>query len=330
MKKLLIAYAFVVGAQLGHGQVSIIRGGETTDPGGQQSQIIIKAGARTIIPATIDTKETKTDTGTRTEIVTRLRDPNGNYVEWQRASDVMREVAPGKMERTTEVVERTWQGDERERRLIQQTATKTDSGEATKTSEYRRDSSGKMVLAREGSATTKKNINGTLVTTATVSDYDVNGKPAVTRQIESVTTTSGDGKLQTTTSTIQAVDHLRGRIGDTSREVVTVQTDGNTIRSESVMQRPTTSGWENNSRATTVETRRSDGTIQRETIVEGRSLYGGGAVNTALTPQVKTVESQVRQSDGAIVIQRDDYRRDVNGEWKPTTFSMEAAAQAGY
>ena len=165
MKKLLIAYAFVVVAQLGRGQVSIIRGGESTDPGGQQSQIIIKAGASTIIPATIDTKETKTDTGTRTESVTRLRDGNGNYVEWQRATDVVREVAPGKMERTTEVVERTWQGDERERRLIQQSATKTDSGEATKTSEYRRDSSGRMVLARDSSATMKKNINGAVVTT---------------------------------------------------------------------------------------------------------------------------------------------------------------------
>src|SRR5258706_20839 len=161
MKKLFIAYAFVVVVPFSRGEVSIVRGGESTDPGGQQSQIIIKAGANTIIPATIDTKETKTDTGTRTETVTRLRDPNGNYVEWQRASDVVREVAPGKMERTTEVVERTWQGDERERRLIQQSATKTDSGEATKTSEYRRDSSGKMVLARGGSAPTTKKADGT-------------------------------------------------------------------------------------------------------------------------------------------------------------------------
>lgn len=329
MKKLLIAYAFVVVAQLGRGQVSIIRGGESTDPGGQQSQIIIKAGANTIIPATIDTKETKTDTGTRTESVTRLRDGNGNYVEWQRATDVVREVAPGKMERTTEVVERTWQGDERERRLIQQSVIKTDSGEATKTSEYRRDSSGKMVLASNSSATMTKNIDGTLVTTATVSDYDINGKPAVTRQIEGITTTSGDGKSQTTTSTIKAVDHLRGGIGESSREVVTVQTDGNTVRSESVMQRPTASGWDNNSRASTVETRNSDGTIQRETIVEGRSLYGGGALNATLTPQVKTVERQVRQSDGTIVIQRDDYRRDVNGDWKPVTFSTDGA-KVGY
>jgi hypothetical protein len=44
-----------------------------------------------------------------------------------------------------------------------------------------------------------------------------------------------------------------------------------------------------------------------------------------LTPQTKTIERQVRQPDGTIVIQRDDYRRDVNGEWKPMTFSTEAA-----
>jgi len=329
MKKLFIAYAFVVVAQLGRGQVSIIRGGESTDPGGQQSQVIIKAGANTIIPATIDTKETKTDTGTRTETVTRLRDANGSYVEWQRASDVVREVAPGKLERTTEVVERTWQGTERERRLIQQTATKTGSGESTKTSEYRRDSSGKMVLTSDGSSTTTKGINGTLATSATISDYDVNGKPVVSRQTEGVTTTSADGKSQTTTSTIKAVDHLRGGIGDSSREVVTVKTDGNTIRFESLTQRPVANGWENNSRASTVETRNTDGTVQRETIVEGRSLYGGGAINATLTPQYKTVDRQVKQPDGTIMIQRDEYRRDVNGEWKATTFSTESA-KVGY
>jgi hypothetical protein len=85
---------------------------------------------------------------------------------------------------------------------------------------------------------------------------------------------------------------------------------------------------ENNSRATTVETRNSDGTVQRETVVEGRSLYGGGQ-HATLAPQYKTVDRQVKQSDGTIMIQRDEYRRDVNGEWKSVSFSTDSA-KVGY
>lgn len=325
MKKLLIALALMTASRWATAEVTIIRGGETTDPGGQQSQVIIKTGDRTIVPAVTQTNENKTDAGTRTETVTRVRDADGKYVEWQRATDVMREVAPGKFEHTTEIVERDRQGDEHERRQIQQSISKTDAGESTTTSEYRRDSSGKMVLARNGSSSTTKNVDGTLATTATVNDYDVNGKPAVTRQIAGTTTTSADGKAQTTTSTIQSVDHLRGDVSATDREVVNVQNDSNTTRSESVTQRPTPSGWADNTRTVTIETRNSDGTVQRETLVEGRSLYGGGATSSSLQPQTKTVERQMRQGDGTVVIQRDDYRRDVNGDWKPITFSTDAA-----
>jgi hypothetical protein len=325
MKKSLIVLALVATCRWATAEVSIIRGGETTDPGGQQSQIVIKTGDRTIVPAVTQTNEIKTDAGTHTETITRVRDANGKYVEWQRATDAVREVAPGKFEHTTEVVERDRQGGEHERRQIQQTTTKSDTGETSKTSEFRRDSSGKMVLARDGSSTTTKNVDGTLVTTSTVNDYDVNGKPAVTRQIAGTTTVSNDGRAQTTTSTIQSVDHLHGNMGTTDREVVNVQNDPNATRSESVTQRPTPSGWVDTSRTVTMETRNSDGTIQRETLVESRSLYGGGATGSSLTPQTKTVERQVRQDDGTVVIQRDDYRRDVNGEWKPITFSTEAA-----
>jgi hypothetical protein len=329
MKKLVIAVAVVVISRLALGQVSIIRGGEATDPDGQQSQIIIKAGDRTIVPATVGTKETKIDSGTRTETVTRLRDGNGNYVEWLRASDVVREVAPGKFERTTEVVERTWQGGERERRLIQQSATRTDAGEVSTTTESRRDSSGRLVVAQETSATSTKRTDGTIANSRTEKDFDINGRPAVTRQIDGTTTVSVDGRLQKTTSTIKSVDHLRGGIGESYREEVTVQTDANSTRSEAVMQRPVGGNWENNSRAITVETRSSDGTVQRETVIEGRSLYGGGGTSTTLMPQSKVVERQVRQADGTVVIQRDSFRRDVNGDWKAVTFSTEGA-KLGY
>jgi hypothetical protein len=328
-KSWVVTWAVLVFTSFAMAEVTIIRSGQATEPDGKKSEIIIQAGARTIVPATVDSKETKTDSGTHTETVTRLRDPNGNYVEWLRASDVVRETAPGQIERTTEVVERTWQGGERERRLIQQSATKTDSGETSTTTESRRDSSGRMVLAREISASSAQKTDGSIASVRTEKDFDVNGRPVVTREITGVTRTSVDGKTQTTVSTIQSVDHLRGGIGESYREEVTVRTDAHSVRSEAVTQRPVSGGWENDSRAVTVETRSADGTVQRETVVEGRSLYSGGATSSALMPQTKSVEHQVRQADGTIVIQRDDYRRDVNGDWRPVTFSTEAA-RVGY
>jgi hypothetical protein len=333
MKKLVLVVAVVLIARWAAAEIQIIKGGESTAPEGERSQIILGTRDRTVVPATTETRETKTETGTRSETITRLRDAGGDYFEWQRATDVVREVSPGKFERTTEVIERDRQGGERERKLIQQSTDKTETGERSSTLEYRRDSSGNLVRSREEAATITKNLDGTVSIARTESDYDINGRPVAQRQIEGVTTTSTDGKTQTTTSTTRSVDHLHGgNVGVTARETVVVQTEGNTTRSETVTQRPVGASWENTGRTVTTETRANDGTIQRETLVEGRSLYarqGGRAEYGDLVPQSKIVERQVRQSDGTTVIQRDLYRRDVNGDWKPTTFSTEAA-QLGY
>src|SRR5437867_1507618 len=140
MKQFLIVAAVLVVAQLATAQVTIIRGGE-------HSTVTIQTGDRTITPATVDTKETKTATGKQTETVTRLRDANGSYFEWQHASNVTREVAPGQTERTSEITELDRQGGARTRSLVKETTTKTGAGERTSTAEYRRDVSDRLVMA---------------------------------------------------------------------------------------------------------------------------------------------------------------------------------------
>ncbi len=44
-----------------------------------------------------------------------------------------------------------------------------------------------------------------------------------------------------------------------------------------------------------------------------------------LVPQRKIVEQEVRQPDGTTVLQRDVFHRDVNGDWKPESFSTKEA-----
>ena len=333
MKHQIAVLAFAAAARLVTAEVAVIRGGESTQPSGEKSSVIIRTNDRDIVPMTATTKESKSDAGTHTETVTRLRDGDGNYFEWQRATDVVREVAPGKTERTREVIERDRQGGERERKVVKESALKTGNSERTETTESRRDSSGRLVLAREIAARSTKNNDGTIAQTRTENDYDVNGRPFTKREIESATTPSIDGHTKTTVSTTKSFDHLAAGVGVTARETATVRVDGNTTHSEALVQKPSGAGWENDKRVVSVETRATDGTTQRETVIEGRSLYarqtGGRTEADALTPQTRIVEREVRHSDGTVVIHRDVYRRDVNGDWKPTTFSTEAAA-AGY
>jgi|GEM_PF-1690562 len=328
MKTSLIIATILATGHLATAQVTIIRGGEQSAPTGEKSTVTIQTGDRTITPATVDTKETKTATGKQTETVTRLRDADGKYFEWQRAANVTREVAPGQTERTSEITERDRQGGTRTRSLVKETTTKTDAGERTATAEYRRDVSGNLVMAHDISATTAKRADGSSSQTSTENDYDINGRPVVTRQTESATQLNKDGTT-TTTSTTKSIDHLNGGIGATVREVAAVRADGNTTRIETVTQKPSGNSWINDSRTVTVETKAADGSVQRETITEGRSLFdrqSGSHMDTGnLVPQTKIVEHEVRQPDGNTVIQRDQYRRDVNGDWKATSFSTEAA-----
>lgn len=328
MKPIILLAASLAVASVAGAQVTIIRGGEQSQPAGEKSAVTIQTGDRTITPATVDSKEAKTATGKQKETVTKLRDADGKYFEWQRASEVVRETAPGQTERTREVIETDRQGGTRAKSVVKETTSKTGAGEEASVAEYRRDASGQLVLSRDVSSTTTKSSDGSSTQSQVASDYDINGKRIVSRQTDSVTTTSLDGRTQTS-STTKSINHLNGNIGSTERAVATARTDGNTTRTETVTQKPDGSSWINDSRTVTVETKAGDGTVQREIITEGRSQFskqGGSRMETGgLVPQTKIVEHEVRQPNGNLVIQRDQYRRDVNGDWKPTSFSTDAA-----
>ena len=312
-------------------EVEVIKGGNAEQPAGERSEIILRTRDREIPSTQETTRQTKTGPQTgRSETITQLRANDGTYFEWQRASTVSQEIAPGTIESTTEVVELDRQGGERQRTLVKQTTSRTASGETGKTVEYWPNSSGNLTRARESTTQITKTPAGAITETRTESEFDVNGRAVVSRQLESNTVTEGD--KSTTTTTAKAVDHLHRENWETLREISTTVGAGNTTRSEVLRQKRIGSTWENDGRTVTTESRAADGTIQRETIVEGRSLYsrlGGRTEFGNLSPQSKTVDREVRQPDGTIVIRRDVYRRDVNGEWVPTTFST-AGAQRGY
>lgn len=331
MNRSLLIAVFALATRFSFAEVQVIKGGESDQPAGERSATILHTRDRDIVPAVVTTKETKTGPNTgRTDTITRLRDNQGSYFEWQRSSAVSKETAPGTIERTTEVIELDRQGGERERKLIKQTTQQTASGVRSTTAEYRPNSSGESTLMREVSSASTKDSGGAVTEARTISEYDVNGRAVVTRQLESVAIT--EGNQTTTTTTDKSVNHLHGGITPISREIATSRKDSNQTTTETLRQKPSGATWENDGRTTVIQTQSPDGSIQRETIVEGRSLYarqGGRADSGDLVPQTKTVDREVRQPDGTVVILRDMYRRDVNGDWKPTTFSTEGA-QRGY
>ncbi|HUJ71427.1 MAG TPA: hypothetical protein VLZ30_04230, partial [Verrucomicrobiae bacterium] len=89
-------------------------------------------------------------------------------------------------------------------------------------------------------------------------------------------------------------------------------------------------GQEEQSRSVTTETTNPDGSVRRETIEQGRSIYSEKSGNQLMEPlqaQRKVVEQEVRQPDGTTVVQRQVFHRDVNGDWTPETFSTKGADQ---
>lgn len=323
MNQSILTAVLILTTHFAFAEVEVIKGGNSDQPSGERSAVILHTRDRDIVPATESTRQTQTGPHTgRSDTITRLRDAQGSYFEWQRSTAVSKEISPGTIERTTEVVELDRQGGERERKVIKQTI----AGERETTAEYRPTSSGGLTLARETSSISAKDSNGAVTQTRSISEYDVNSRAVVTRQLESVSVT--EGNQTTTTTTDKSLSHLNGGIGPSLREIATRNTEGNRTSTEIVRQKPVGSAWENDSRTTVTQTRAPDGSTQRETLVEGRSLHsrqGGRTEAGELVPQTKTVDREVRQPDGTLIIHREMYRRDVNGDWTPTTFSTEGA-----
>jgi hypothetical protein len=318
--------AVAVGATT-FGQV-VIRGTDSADNSSTHSEVTISTPDRNIVPLIKESKDTKVDSTTqRTESVTRARLNDGSYFEWQRSTATKKDLSPDKSVSSTDVVEKDRQGQERLSRHTDETITKSPTGDLDQTKVYTRNGSGQLVLDRVVDANTVKGADGTATTTSLEKVPDVNGNLILKTQKEEVTVEKGtNGKV--VTSRTMAVDHLTGKLAVTAEETTSITTQGGTKQIEGTVRTPGRTGWELSARTSTTETTAPDGSVTRETIEQGRSIYStktGDQLMEPLVPQRKVVEHEVRQPDGTTVLQRDVFHRDVNGDWKPESFSTKEA-----
>jgi hypothetical protein len=314
----LIAAAATARAQV------VIRGTESSDQSASTSRITIITPDREVVPLVKETRKTQDNTGEqRSESLTRVRLSDGSYFDWQRSTTVTKEVAPGVTQVLRDVVEKDRQGGDRVAQRSVETVTRTDQGEKSQEKVYTPNSSGQLILDRAVDATTIQEPGGKARTTRVEQVADVNGNLVPERRIEVVTTKAGANET-VSTATTRTVNHLTGQLDTTVESTTSTRTDGATKRIETVVRQPGRTGWEVTGRTTTTEKTAPNGSVSRETVESGRSLYStytGDQLMEPLVPQRKIVERETRQPNGVIVIQRDEFRRDVNGEWKPESFS---------
>jgi hypothetical protein len=306
----------------------IIRGTDAPDNSATHSEVTINTGDRNVVPLIKDSKDTKVDSATQiTESVTRARLNDGSYFDWQRSTATKKELSPDKSISSTDVVEKDRQGQEHFSRHTDETISKSDSGEIAETKMYTRNTSGQLVLDRVLDANTVKGADGTANTTRLEKVPDVNGNLVVKTQREEVAVPHGPNENVVMSKTM-AADHLTGKLAVTAQETTSITTDGGTKRTDNTILTPGRTGWELSGRTTTTETTGANGSVTRETIEQGRSLFSektGDAMQEALVPQRKIVEQEVRQPNGTTVLQRDVFHRDVNGDWKTESFSTKEA-----
>ena len=306
----------------------IIRGSDSADNSATHSEVTISTSDRSVVPLIKESKETKVDPTTqRTESVTRARLNDGSYFEWQRSTATKKEVSPDKSISSIDVVEKDRQGQDHLSRHTDETVSKSTSGDTTETKMYTRNTSGQLVLDRVVDANTIKGSDGAANTTRLEKVPDINGNLVVKTQREEVAVQHGPNENVVMSKTM-AADHLTGKLAVTAQETTSITTQGGTKQIESAVLTPGRTGWELSSRTTTTETTAPNGSVTRETIERGRSLFSektGDALQEPLVPQRKIVEHEVRQPDGTTVLQRDVFRRDVNGDWKPESFSTKEA-----
>ena len=311
-----------------------ITGHESADKAVTGLQISVSTMDRSYVPLTVETKQTQVDTATtRTESTTRGRLNDGSFLDFRDTTTTTYQRDRNTTEMVIETVETDRQGGARATRRAVAETTKTPTGERSETSTYRRDSSGRLTLDGQVASTTTKNPDGSLSTVSVEKRADLEGALRPQKQIEQTISRLGENS-QRVVSKIMTADHLEGGFAVTARETATIRDEANTTRTEKLIQKPRGADWQDVGRIITTETRDADGSVRRETVEEGQSLYSKMAAPPMnvepLVPQRKVVEHEVHNLDGTTVMQRDVFRRDVNGDWKPVKFSTEAAAQTAY
>jgi hypothetical protein len=314
---------------IGLGQV-IIRGTEISGqaPGNSASvsAVHINTLDRDIVPLIKEDKDTKVDTQ-ESQSITKTRLNDGTYFNWRDRTTVTKGGAPGQTVRSSTLVETDREGQSRVIERADTTISRSASGEQEQAEVYRRNSSGELVIDHVADVNTVKGTSGPANRTTIEKTADVNGNLSLLKQVDSVAVSDGPGERVITAET-KTVDHLDGKPSVTAQETTSVTAQGNTTRSDSVVRTPGRFGWKETSRTITAEAKAPDGSVSRETVVYGRSIFStktGNAMLEPLVPRTKIVEREVHQPDGSILQQRDVYHRDVNGGWVPETFSTKEA-----
>ncbi len=329
---LTFVFAIVAGLSRATAQAPAASQPPQNQPPTTQS-VTINTMDRDIVPVVIQSKQTQVDTTTtRTESVSKGKLNDGSYFDWRDTVTTERQVDPNHTEVVQDIQENDRQGGTRTTRQIKKDVTKTAGGQDSKESEFRRNSSGAMVLDRVNSAVTTDHPDGSASTTRTEQAPDVNGTLKPVQQVQESVVPLGATKKQIT-SQISRPDHLDGTFKVVGRETSTVDTSATGTRTEKIIQEPDGAGWKDTGRVVTTETKLPDGSVSRETIVEGRSLESRSSTPLmnldSVVPQRKIVEHEVHKADGSVVMQRDVFHRDVNGDWVPQTFST-ATPGSGY
>ncbi len=332
MRPALIAFAVTLGmgASWVGAQVSST-GQQSPDKSAKTQQIAISTMDRSSVPLLIESRETKPDAATtRTESVAKGRLNDGSYFSWRNMVTTERMLDPQHTEITQDLQENDRQGGTRTTAQIKQEIETTPTGEISSESRYRRTSSGTMALDHLTSIMTRDGGDGATLTTRMEQTADVNGnlRPVEQARETTVSLSPTDNRI---TSQISRPDHLDGQFKVVEQDVTTVQKTADATRTEKVMQSLTAEGWRDTGKIVTTETRAPDGSMTRETIQEGIGLYADkstSAINDTPRTARKIVEHEVQQPDGTFVEKRDVFTRDVNGDWKPQTFSTVVPSQS--
>lgn len=329
--KFAVGIAVLAIASSSFGQV-IIRGTETTAPSSSNSAsssaVTVNTGDRDIVPLIKETRDTKVDATTQQdESVTRARLSDGSYFDWQRSTTVTKDISPNQSVSSTDLVVKDRQGQSRVSQHSDVTVAKSASGETDQTKAYKRDSSGNLILDHVVDANTVKGRGGVADTTSVEKTADVNGGLSTVKQVDSVTVNRGPNDVVTTAET-RMTDHMDGQLDATVQKTTSATTQGAVNRTDSVIQVPGELGLRETSHTTTTETKAPDGSVSRETIVDGRPAYSGNNGSEPLGPQTKVVEHEVHNPDGTTAVERDVLHLDVNGNWVPESFSTKGADKA--
>jgi hypothetical protein len=283
------------------------------------------------VPYVVESKTVNVDASTkRTESVVRQRQGD-DMAAWLRITKTTKQEGDDKTVSTTEVVETDRQGKSIVKRTREETVvTASDGAKTVNAREYRRNSSGQLVPDVSVSVTEQRDATGKITVHTVAKQADVNGNMVPQSEVTQTIVSKSDQEKQVT-SVIKSFNHVEAKFDVAATEVSTVKTDGNATLTEVEVRQRTRTGDEVTGRTVTREVRADDGTRRRESVEYGRTLYaqsGRSVMADPLQPQRKFVEWEERKADGTIVLRRDMFRRDVNGDWTPVSFSTQGVGDA--